>query len=101
MGLCHPDTKKFCLPLLTPPLKPLKIHFFLSLSSSSLQPGPASQSSTPEFHAKSEALQEESLGTDTQGQEIVEENASEQEQCPQDRQVGLGWGVKLCVKPGP
>ncbi|XP_031208780.1 kinesin-like protein KIF18B [Mastomys coucha] len=63
-----------------------KLSIPQSLSSSSLQPGLASQSSTPEFHAKSEALQEESLGTATQGQEIVEENASEQEQCPQDRQ---------------
>lgn len=57
-----------------------------SLSSSSLQPGPSSQSSTLECHAKNETLQEESLGSDAQGQEIVEESASEQEQCPQDKQ---------------
>ena len=96
MGLCHPDTKTFCFPLFTPPLNPLKIHLFLSLSSSSLQPGPSSQSSTLECHAKNETLQEESLGSDAQGQEIVEESASEQEQCPQDKQAGL-WGGGVCV----
>lgn len=91
-GLCHPDTKKFCLSLFTTPLKPLNIHFFLSLSSSPLQPGHSSQSCAPEFHAKYDAPQEESLGTDSQGQGIVEENAPEQEQPPQDKQVGLTRG---------
>lgn len=99
MGLCHPDTKIFCLPLFNPPLKPLKTHFFLSLSSSSLQPGQSSQSCTPEFRAKDEAPQEESLETNAQGQETVDENASEQEQSPQDKQVGPGgesetWALK-------
>ncbi|XP_021068427.1 kinesin-like protein KIF18B [Mus pahari] len=58
-----------------------------SLSSSSFQPGPSSRSSTPECHARNEALQEESLGSDAQGQETVGESASEQqEQRPQDKE---------------
>lgn len=83
-----PDTKTFCLPLLTPPLKPLKIHFFLSLSSSPLQPGRSSQSYTPELHAQCGTLQEESLESEAQDQKVLEDNTSEQEQSPQDKQVG-------------
>lgn len=58
----------------------------LSLSSSPLQPGHSSQSYTPELQAKCRTLQEERLGTEAQGQGCVEENASEQEQCPQGKQ---------------
>lgn len=91
MGLCHQIPKHAASPLFTPPLKPLKTHLFLRLSSSSLQPGPSRQPSTPECHAKNETLQEESLESAALGQEIVEESASEQEQCPQDKQAGPGW----------
>lgn len=66
--------------------QPPKLSIPQNLSSSPLQPGHSSQSCTPEFHAKYDAPQEESLGTDSQGQGIVEENASEQEQPPQDKQ---------------
>lgn len=91
-----PDTKTFRLPLLILPLKPLKIHFLLSLPSSPLQPGHCSQSYTPVLHAQCGTLQEENLETEAQEQRAVEDNASEQEQSLQDEQVG-----RVDVKPGP
>ncbi|XP_034362052.1 kinesin-like protein KIF18B isoform X1 [Arvicanthis niloticus] len=66
--------------------QPPKLSIPQSLSSSSLQPGQSSQSCTPEFRAKGEAPREESLEINAQGQETVDENASEQVQSPQDKQ---------------
>ncbi|XP_012968704.1 kinesin-like protein KIF18B [Mesocricetus auratus] len=57
------------------------------LPSSPLQPGHSSQSCTPELHAKRGTLQEESLETEAQGQMVVEENVSHQEQSLQDKQM--------------
>ncbi|GAB1296917.1 Kinesin-like protein KIF18B [Apodemus speciosus] len=76
------------------PRQPPRLSIPQSHPSSSLQPGHSSQSSAPEFHAECEATQEESLESDAQGREIVEEDASEQEQCPQGKQF-------LTEKPEP
>ncbi|XP_051014763.1 kinesin-like protein KIF18B [Acomys russatus] len=66
--------------------QPPKLSMPQCLSSSPVQPGRSSQSYTPELQTKCGTLEEESLRTVAQGQGLVEENASEEEEAPQDKQ---------------
>ncbi|XP_041491902.1 kinesin-like protein KIF18B [Microtus oregoni] len=78
------------------------------LPSSPLQPGCSSQSYTPELHAQCGTLQEESLESEAQDQKVLEDNTSEQERSPQDKQFpdqmpepNLPGSPSLTLQPKP
>ncbi|XP_008589545.1 PREDICTED: kinesin-like protein KIF18B [Galeopterus variegatus] len=68
----------------SPKLGPPQRH----LPSSPLPSCPPSQPCTPDLHAGSGDLQEESLGTEAEVERAMEENSSDQEQPPKDKVEG-------------